>query len=388
MKGMAMGEVNFNFFTKTQTLKGINPPLLKQFLMRFKEYFADKDFDLEADVIDHKKLVEALMKPSVESKVAKDLADALYIIYEVSKDEAYKNELIDLSSDSEATYLDLIIQQWLKDQSVLVKKHAELSIKKVSAFDHYRSDVAPANNFEFPKARIIKKLETYLADTFEDKNRGKGATLNVFKKGDEFWFMVNRGSTITRKGSMVDGKPSSIVYRPERYDIVVYNSKSNELRVERKSDWLKCLYVKSIGAFVFGSADYFKKKDKYTLEPIRSNYGKSLNCKDVETVKSITLTGLILGWGKEDGYIQSYEAKDLGICIDNNTNGITNNLKSCKEILKATFKIIFKRTENDRKTTVIIKPPMQANHPRDSDAQLIEKWLINNGIILKGVCYE
>jgi len=44
------------------------------------------------------------------------------------------------------------------------------------------------------------------------------------------WFLVRHGEPFTRESIVKDGESSSVYYRPEKYDVLVYNPETGEIR--------------------------------------------------------------------------------------------------------------------------------------------------------------
>lgn len=165
-------------------------------------------------------------------------------------------------------------------------------------------------------------------------------------------------------------------YRPLKYDVVVYDQRLGDLRMNCQLVGEKRLYCQKFGQHFFGNPDSFPGKRKYTLEPLREYEVDALACGDIEGIESITLTEIQFYWGGAHGEIEIRKAGDLFAALAARQGRFPDGPR----IIKAVFKVKFEDSKTPR--SVKIRPGNIAEYTRDSDAALIEQWLELRGFIL------
>jgi hypothetical protein len=90
-------------------------------------------------------------------------------------------------------------------------------------------------DFVLPKPKAIHVLEKELDEWFVEKKRGRGARVFVYAKDDGCWFLVRHGDPFRREGSLDEGKSGGVYYRPEKFDVLVYNPRLGEICMNARS---------------------------------------------------------------------------------------------------------------------------------------------------------
>ncbi len=336
--------------------------------------------DAEAGEPDYKGLISVLMNPDADTP--HDLAEALYFINEMATadgmdqllDEAVTRELkIDYHSDS--TPEDIAIQIWLSDREIVEKKHAEQFLHRPKSFEYFQSLDEPK-----PLGRISRKkleaLETELDDYFEKKKRGRNTRVFSYPKGDEACFLVRHGEPFKREGGIKDGQSTSVFYRPETFDVVIYNRSIGEIRMNASSVGIKRLYRRAFGKHLFGDENHFPGTAKYTLEPLKSDGEAALVCSDVEGMEWAVLKELHFYWGGQFREIEIRKADNVMAMLASNNRRIARNAR----LVRAKFQVKFENSRNPRMLT--IRPNNIANFYRDGDSAVAEIWLAKRGFVL------
>ncbi|KAF0112974.1 MAG: hypothetical protein FD149_2280 [Rhodospirillaceae bacterium] len=87
---------------------------------------------------------------------------------------------------------------------------------------------------------------------------------------------------VKREGAVKDGQSSSVYYRPEAHDVLIYDATLDEIGIHTETKGERMLYREAFGLHFFGSATYFPDGEKFTLQPLISDGANSMHCKDVE----------------------------------------------------------------------------------------------------------
>jgi hypothetical protein len=371
-------------FSSHETLAAIDRRRLIAFLDPHRDYFAGCGVELPSvdseQEIDCEGLVRAFLSPG--ETTPRELIDSLYYVDGMSTPQAMEDLLeglrearlpIDVADD--VTPADLAVQVWLQYPDLLERKHAEQYLLNPRSFEHYLTDDPDVGAFTIPDAESLHRLETVLNDWFEGHKRGRTARVFIFPRPDAVWFMVRHGEPYKREGSVVGDEPSSVAYRPLKYDVLVYTPARKELRVNAKLKGERKLYRTEFGRHLFGGVNTFTEGAKYTLEPLRVSGEQALVCSDVPGVESITLAELHYRWGGKHREYEIVRASDLFAAMKDRNAYIPN----APTLARALFRVKFADVKQAR--SVIVTLPTRAQYTRDEDCDLIEAWLKQRGFL-------
>jgi hypothetical protein len=138
----------------------------------------------------------------------------------------------------------------------------------------------------------------------------------------------------------------------------------------------KKLYRQLFGKHLFDNENCFPGTAKYTLEPLRENGADALACGDIEGIESIVLTEVHFAWGGAQGEVEIRKASDVFAALEARGRTMPEEAR----IIKAVFRVKFEDSKTPR--SVKIRPSNIAEYTRDSDADLLERWLQLRGFII------
>ena len=264
-------------FASADALRTIQEPYLLDLLSPHAKYFERRGVDLAAARsagVDYDALVEILANP--DGSIPNELVDSLYFVHEMSTPEAMDSLLdevgrmppksrIKLDLKPEPTPADVAVQVWLEDKGLLKQKHAENSVLQPRSFEYYQAAKALGRPFRSPSAKALAALEKDLGEWFAEKRRGREVRIFAFVRPDGVWFLVRHGDPYRRQGAIDKGESSSVYFRPEKHDVLVYDVALGELRVNAASKGEKALYREKFGLHLFGDENHFPNTGKYSL---------------------------------------------------------------------------------------------------------------------------
>ncbi len=379
-----MATYNLRRFAQPAGLKAIEPTRLLKFLEPHTPYFASRGLSLSppngSNGLDYERLVEVLMSPDTDTP--KDLVDGLFFVHEMSTDEGMDMLLaeaqrngISLDGDPDPTAADVAVQVFLQDRELLERKHAERYLTRPRSFEYFQAETLPLTAFQQPSMQILAVLARDLDDWFEKKKRGRGSRVFVYPKGDSIWFLVRHGDPFRREGSLNGSESSSVFYRPEKYDVLVYEPALGELRMNACNKGEKETYRLALGRHIFGDEDFFPGTGKYSLEPLRTSGTASIVCTDVVGMDWVQLKEIQYLWGGAQREIEIRKADDIFAALEAGGRSLPFRAR----IIGASFQVKFTDAKNPR--TVTIRPSNIAQYTRDSDADVVEDWLQRRGFI-------
>lgn len=384
-----MATLTFRTLGKPELLRCIEPNCLIAFLKPHQAFLTDRGITLPEKVIskadaekhiDYEALTRVFLSPDDPlPKAPVPLIEAACIIDEMATASAMdalvdgaEQEKIDLGEGKDESPVDVAIRAWLADSEFVRRKHAEQYLERPRSFEYFpraaRTKKAPLA----AEGALLRTIEKELDDWFDSHRRGRGSRVFVFARPASTWFLIRHGLPLRREGSLDNGKSSSVVYRPERFDVVVYDHILDELRINAETKGEKTLYRDVLGKRLLADSAYFGTAAKYTLDPIVVKGRGCLACEDVLGIEWVKLIEVQFPWGGQHREVEIRKATDIfGAYEDRN-----RSMPSHSRILKARFEVKFKDFKKTRKVSVSAH---KTQFVRDEDTELVEKWLSTRG---------
>lgn len=380
-----MATLDLRWFTNEESLRSITPKYLLQLLSPHSVYLRSRGLalpDAESGVLpDYDALRGILLNP--DRATPPRLIDALYFVNELATPDAMDDLLDELvarglriDDGQEHAPIDVAIQVWLLDPDILQEKHAEQYLARPRSFQYFQTERQTIPDFVLPTAEARRALEESLDAWFVDHKRGTGARIFVYPREDRIWFLVRHGDPYRREGSMENGEPGSVAYRPLKFDVLVYDPRIGEIGMNAGTDGEKSLYRRAVGLHFFNDENFFPGTAKYTLEPLQRDGEASLACSDVEGIEWVRLKEVHFYWGGAEGEIEVRKAKSVFAAYAKR-----NATFPRARIIKAVFEVKFTDCKTPR--SVCIRPSNVAQYTRDHDSVHIEEWLNRRGFIIQ-----
>ena len=281
-------------FANPSRLKEISPKNLLLFFDPFREYLVKRGYGLPSSAseqIDHEALAAILANP--DGNLPRDLAQRLYLVHEMATDRGMQDllEAIPpgfLSVDVvDPTAADVAIQVLLRDRPLLERTHAEQFLIRTRSFYVCRGAGKPRASLPDCSGTVTDAITLDLDEWFYNHGRGRGSKVFTFFRPneDEVWFLVRHGQPMRRQGTLDEGEPSSVFFRPEVFDVVIYHRPLDSLIVHTELKGVRELYRKTFGERVFGGEKYFAADGNFTLQPLRDKGARALACPAARDVQ-------------------------------------------------------------------------------------------------------
>ena len=276
------------------------------------------------------------------------------------------------------TPVDVAAQAWLLDRDRFEQVFAERQVSRRNRkFVAYAAREPDLRGCELSPA-AKEQLERELEAQFTARGRGGGTRIFSSERTDGIWFLIRHGAPLRREACLREGRSASVLFRPERYDAVVFSPTRGELRINAASRWQKELYRRLFGMHLFGDPEFFPTDDRYTLTPLLSDGPASLACADVPAIASIRLTHLEYIEPGPTTLGTARWAEDLFALISAGRWAIP----TCARLTRAKFLIRLVGSRTAR--TVTVAPPNEVKYSLESDGVPVEQWLENRGFVVTG----
>ncbi|MGZ9066246.1 MAG: hypothetical protein ACXW2I_13080 [Burkholderiales bacterium] len=370
-------------FSQPGRLKTIAPAALAAFFRPYADYLRDRGFTFAPDLLGgfcYDTLASILISP--DGRVPREMVDALYFVDELA-DEEGMDALLEAASDasislhpgSEPTPADVAIEAWLKSPELVKRVHARGHALRQKRFHYFRSRTP--DRFSFPEfeSSQMASLQCCLEEWFETHKRGRYCGILIFCHGTQVWFVVRHGLPFVREGSITERGPSMQYYRPEKYDVLVYDSDSGTLAVHADGKRLTSQYLFGLGLFLIGNERQFTTEHKLTLDPLKRYGADSLACDDIAGINSVTLVELTRMRGGPYKRMVIDKASDL--FADFAAEG--DALPETARLISATLEFAFAEEEKPRRVT--IRPPNTIGYARNEDRDMVEPFLRVRGFM-------
>jgi len=368
-------------FSKPEILKRIAPSLLLKFLEPYREELEKRGIRLRSvEDLDHEQLAEVFMTPTIEQAV---LADAIYLVDEFAPPEemdrlleAAEAQGIPLGRLRKSSPAEVALRLWITHRSLVERVHAENQLTRVRRFEYWYPAAGKRPRFRQPTPELRMNIESDLGDWFEKKNRGRRNRVFSFERDDGIWFLVRHGEPIRREGTMDEGKRSAVVYRPEKYDVLVYLPDTGGLGINARTKGEKDLYRRTFGLHLFGDEGIFSESGRFTLDPLRVDEADSLVCTDFAShIEWIRLREIKIFRGGGQREVEIRQADDLFQAYKDRGG----EFPARSPIARARFEVKFTRAKATRR--FMIEPRSNSSYTRDGDKVILEKWMTKRGFI-------
>lgn len=380
-----MATFNPRVFTNPSRLKEIDPTRLILFLSQWSDYFAARGLDLSAmDTAEmpFDDIAAILMNPGRE--VSDGMVNALYYVHETANNEPMEELIeraqavgLDIEHDAKSTPADVAVQIWLAKPDLLERQHAETVAFNRLNFTYFagqQTKRSPSSERLIISEAQCREMEALMDPWFEKKRRGRGSRVFVFPHENRIWILVRHGMPMRREGEhKEDGKDGIAFYRPQKDDVLIYDTEVNEIGVNAGTKGERELYLETIGTVLFGDASYFERAERYNLQPLIDQGPAALACEDIPGLSRVRLVEFGRLW---DGKVPEYETRRSDDLFETYGEDWAARLRLGR-LTYAKFKVTFEGEKKER--SVMIRPVNIARYERDADTSLLEAWLKARG---------
>jgi hypothetical protein len=381
-----MPNLSLRRFSDPDTLSRVKHECLIAWLQPARPYLAGRGVTLPAVANDGPLDLDALagifMDP--EPDMPAYLVDSLYLIHEMADQIGMDAILdvaevrgLDLDIGDKPAAVDVAVQTWLKDKDLLERIHHQHQLTRPRSFLYFDTEVSPVPPFTPPDQPQLAALQARLDDWYAKKKRGRGCRVFAYPKDGECWFLVRHGLPCKREGVMDGPEGSSIFYRPQKHDVLVYNEAAGEIRVNCCGKRELEEFRKAFGVHLFGNEGFFPGTTKYTLAPLVGGPA-CLACGDIPGIECVTLREVEFFQPGQPWQRITRKSEDIFALVE---QGFVN-WPAVDRIKRAVFEVKFSDSKKPRRLAII--PSNRAQYGRDDDSALLEQWLNARGFIDKG----
>ena len=378
-----MATINLRRYSEPDALKEFSPDILIALMDENREFLATKGVVLpqsgDGTELDYETLALVFLSPD---DIPQPLVEKFHLVKQMSSMEAM-DTILDTVKERElpivfapnSTPQDIAAQLLLKSREVFHELHADKATARYRGFTYFVGEPLP----DFVMPTDFKALESRLNDWYEPHQRGRTAKVMCRQKDSKFWIYVRHAEPIRREGcvGMTDNKSGSMIYRPERHDLVLFDPEAGEMGVHCDCKDEPELFRQAFGLHLCNDKDFFPpSRQKYTLEPLKKKQRKALNCVGIRGLDSIKLKELDYETPGETWAKWRIQASDVFKVLENDGESIPEDA----DLKQAKFAVKFKDAKRAR--TVIVRPSNYAQVGRDDDALIMDEFFKRQGFVL------
>jgi len=367
--------------TNPSVLRTLEPTRRDRLLRPHAPFFAAHGAALNDDptLLDVGAVTQALLARHDDTPF--ELVDALTHIDEMATEDgmarlesAVAKAALGLTGDPDRTPADLALEVWLLAPDLLRRQHAEHVILRRRSRHSYLPESGASRIRPSDLTSAIATISERVSDWYRSKGRGDGAAVIPFEDADELRLVIQHGGPYERRGRMLDGRPSTVHFRPLEFASATLNWSRCELSLNSQlkggPDFLRRL----IGECIFGQPGFFADESRYSLQPLRSG-PSSLRWSGISGIRSVRLGMLELAKGGVQGRFDIIRADDVFAALEEAGESIPTGA----DLVSARF--IFEFADSGKERSVTLHTGNRARYTRDGDSAIVEAFFVANGFM-------
>jgi len=375
-----MGTIRFKNFADLSFLQQVDKPrFLVPLLTPYAAYFRRCGLDVaglrNSDEHD-RQLLDVFVARGGEMPV--ELLETLYVLDDLADEAGHDLILAELESQEiqlrgilgeELSPGEFAIAIHCKYPQLVRTAHSNMTPRQIRIYEEYQAKTDAQMTLSDATAKL-EDLEKLLGSWFESKNRSQACKIVVTEDRDDLWFEITHGRPFRMVGTINQTRePSSIGYRPQQHDSVIFEARGRLLKVDAQTAGERDAYRRALGTAFFEDEDHFPVGDIYSLELLRLS---NLTLATVAGVERARLTELKMELQDAHGVVQVLQGHDLL-----NRSGPSETARRARgKMIGATFHVTYASGGPPRKLE--IRPPNVAIYDRARDEEATEAFLIAN----------
>ena len=363
-------------------LASIEPERLIRFLEPMQDLLVEKGFawpDPGSVDIDYDKLAEILhfpLEPPPEAMIESLLlVDEMSDIRQMDRIlDVLRERQLDLGLAGNVTAADVAVETCLQAKPVLARLHAENRTMGARHFKYFSGLNGRVTKFpRFDNAKLTG-LAADLDRTFVERKRGDGSQVFVFPRGREVWIMVRRGGTLQRQEAKgEDGTPKVGVVRPLEYDVLLYDTETDEIGLNAQTKWQEKLYLPAIGNYLFNNESYFPHQCVLTFQPLIESGPEALFCQDIPGLDDVKLVEVVRVSNDALSTVDIKKSSDVFGSLKENWCAFFGYGRIVRVVVRMWF-----HGEKDGRMVTWASPNV-TKYERDSDGMLVLELMVARG---------
>ncbi|QHI70128.1 RNA polymerase sigma factor sigma-70 region 4 domain-containing protein [Tichowtungia aerotolerans] len=376
-------------FTNPEVFRRFSPVLLAEFLGRSTEAVKARGIDLPSEPTEDNLPYDqiALLFLSADEALM-GLYDAINLVNTLAANkgrgailEAAKEKSVWVPCELSSPY-DVALWTWLHYPDIAERAGYRLKMHNARSFYYFPSflgEDTPA--LQYTPANIERFADT-MGSFYAQASKGGVAKVLDVMEADELWLLIRHGGYLERRGDVDEesGEVSTICFRDEEYDVLIYNARHRELKIRRTTDATMERLKVEFGQIFFGSAHTFVGRESFPLSVLQQNdlsFFRTIKVPGIKSVRFSEVRYMLYG-----SVTKTVHEKSADLLQSASIDGYV--------VPKIAFHVDFAKLHfcfegEDKYRSVDLYPPNRSSFARESDARKVEEWL-REASLLNGGC--
>lgn len=240
--------------------------------------------------------------------------------------------------------LEVAVRTFLDHGDVFEAAHCRLVVAALRGTTEFAGRGAIAARI--PSLAGMQALEAQMGQYFEARARSPHCRVATGRDGDRLVFTIARGALV-RADEALEGGPMvvrdsaipvymterTLRYRPQRRDVVVYDSASGQLRIRSGDAASVHAYRRAFGHLLHGDGEWFGNDQVVSLEPL-VRLGRAIE-EPTPGLAQVRVVGLIVRYPQGDKGTVAIDSDDIWPFLQNRMRSTIAD----GELLEASFRI-------------------------------------------------
>jgi len=379
---------NLSKFTNPEVFRRFSPALLAEFLCRSAEAVQDRGIDLPPTPTDDNMPYEQISRLFLSADESlMELYDAINLVNTLAANkgrgaiiEVAKSQNVWIPRELSSPY-DVALWTWLNHPDIAERAGYRLKMHNARSFYYFPSFLGEDTPELMYTPENIQHFADSMGSFYAQASKGGVAKVLDVMEGDELWLLIRHGGYLERRGDVDEesGEVSTVCFRDEEYDVLIYNTRHRELKIRRATDATMDRLKAEFGQLFFGSAHTFVGRESFPLGILQQNDLSFLRTVKVPGIKDVKFSEVrYMLHGSVTKTVHEKSADLLQSAVD---GYVVPEIAFQVDFAKLRFRF----EGEDRYRSVELFPPNRSSFARESDAPKVEEWL-REATLLKGGC--
>ncbi len=370
---------NLSRFADPQVFRRFAPNLLAQFLSPYAEILLGRGIQLPSFPTEDNMPYEPIARLFLHAdQNLVELFDAVHLVNRVAANkgrgaimEAAKKMNVKIPNALSCAY-DVALWTWLNHPKVIERAGYRVTMHNARSFFYFSSflggDMPP---LECTQEKIQRFAET-MGSFYSAASKGGIVKVLDEMEGDELWLLIRHGGYLERRGDVDNetGEVSTICFRDEEYDVLIYNTRHKELKIRNTSDTSIERMLFEFGQIFFGSAHTFVQRDTFPVSLLCGTDFSFLRTTKVPGVSDVKLSEV--RYMLPGSVTTTIHAKSSDLLQSTDKEGRIIPFQATRLDYA---KLLFRFEHETRYRSVELFSPNKSAFARESDAPKVEAWL-------------
>lgn len=277
---------------------------------------------------------------------------------------------------------DVALWTWLNHPDIAERAGYRLKMHNARSFYYFPSFLGEKTQQVQYTPGNIQRFSDTMGSFYAQASKGGVAKVLDVMENNELWLMIRHGGYLERRGDVDEqsGEVSTICFRDEEYDVLIYNTRHRELKIRRTTDATMERLKMEFGQIFFGSPYTFVERESFPLCILQQNdfsFFRTVKVPGITDVKFSEVRYMLGG-----AVIKTVHEKSEDLLQSASVDGFV--------VPEIAFhldfaKLLFRFEGEDKYRSVDLYPPNRSCFGRESDAPKVEEWL-REASLLQGGC--